>query len=372
MYKSFVSCLFALCLISLSRQARAQGLKDMLGESFLIGVAVSGGEIGGNHPETSAVITRHFNSIVAENCMKAGPIHPEPDRYRWEEVDQVVRFGVEHGMAVIGHCLVWHSQAPHWFFTDGEGKEVCRDTLIRRMRDHIHAVVGRYRGLVRGWDVINEAFNDDGTLRQTPYLRIIGPEYFELAFRFAHEADPDAELYYNDYSMALPAKRDAVCRLVRDLQAKGCRIDAVGMQSHLGLNYPDLGEYEKTMQALIDCGVKVQITELDVSVLPNPWDFHGADVNQQFNYEQRLNPYTEGLPDSVYQQFEQRYLDLFALYRRYRQHILRVTLWGLDDGGSWLNGFPIRGRTNYPLLFDRQLNAKPVVGKIMQMFEEVP
>ena len=346
----------------------AQTLKSALSPHFLIGVAVNSATLRDGSPEAD-LVSRHFNSIVAENCMKAGPIHPREDRYQWEEADQTVLFGTRHGMAVIGHCLVWHSQAPGWMFKDNEGQEVSRDTLISRMRRHIHTVVSRYRGLIRGWDVVNEAINDDGTLRASPYLRIIGPEYIELAFRFAHEADPDAELYYNDYSMALPAKRETACRLVRQLKQQGCRIDAVGMQSHLGLTYPDLDEYERTMQALIDCGVKVQVTELDVSVLPNPWDFHGADIAQHFDYDQAMNPYTEGLPDSVYQQLEDRYLQLFRLYRRHERDLLRVTLWGLSDAHSWLNGFPIHGRTNYPLLFDRQLRPKPVVEKIIQYFD---
>lgn len=357
-------------LMLLGAGASAQGLKDAARNRFLVGVCVEGNEIYERRPQAETLITRHFNSIVPGNCMKHQFIHPERDRYNWRDADQTVRYGKERGMAVIGHCLVWHSQVSPWMFVDETGKEVTRDTLIRRLHDHIHTVVSRYRGLVHGWDVINEAINDDGSLRETPYLRIIGPEYFEMAFRFAHEADPDVELYYNDYSMALPAKREAVCRLVRDLRAKGCRIDAVGMQSHLGLTYPDLADYEKSILALSDCGVNVMVTELDVSVLPNPWDFQGADVNQNFEYSERMNPYTAGLPDSVYQRLERRYMNLFDIYRRHADRITRVTFWGFDDGSSWLNGFPIHGRTNYPLLFDRQLQPKPVVEKIIRLLED--
>ena len=359
-------CLTALMLI-LCPTLGAQGLKDVAQGKFLLGVEVEHNEIWERRPLADSLIRQHFNSIVPGNCMKHQIVHPEQNRYNWRDADQTVSYGTQRGMAVIGHCLVWHSQVAPWMFVDAKGQEVSRDTLIQRMRQHIHTVVGRYRGLIHGWDVINEAFNDDGTMRQTPYLRIIGPDYFELAFRFAHEADPDVELYYNDYSMALPAKREAVCRLVRDLKAKGCRIDAVGMQSHLGLDYPSLKDYERSIEALAAEGVKVMITELDVSVLPNPWDFHGAEISQNFEYSERMNPYREALPDSVYEKLEQRYLALFDIYRRHADQITRVTFWGLDDGSSWLNGFPIHGRTNYPLLFDRKLQAKPVVEKLIKL-----
>jgi endo-1,4-beta-xylanase len=191
----------------------------------------------------------------------------------------------------------------------------------------------------------------------------------EIAFRAAHEADPGAELYYNDYSLSNPAKRDAVCRLVRRLKSKGVRIDAVGMQSHNGLDYPDLSAYEASIDSFAACGVKVMVTELDLNVLPSPKGFSGARIEQDFEYHKRLNPYPEALPDSIYRKFEQRYLELFSIYRRHRHQMSRITLWGISDRDSWLNDFPVHGRTNYPLFFDRNYAEKPVVSKIIELWE---
>lgn len=347
-------------------------MKDVLGKYFLIGTAINVNQAYERNPEATKAITDNFNAIVPENCMKGEEIHPEENRYFWDDADRTVKFAEDHDMVIIGHCLVWHSQAPRWMFTDKEGKTVSREVLIDRMYHHITEVVGRYKGKIKGWDVVNEAFNDDGTYRETPYYKIIGPDYFELAFKFAHAADPDAELYYNDYSMANPKKREAVVKLVKDLKAKGCRIDAVGMQSHNGLDYPDLTEYEKTIQALVAAGVKVQFTELDLNVLPNPHQFHngGAEISQNYEYQKALNPFVKGLDKKTQKLYNERYLAFFKLYKKYAADIERVTLWGVDDGSSWLNDWPVRGRTNYGLLIDRNYKVKPVVNDIIKLFEE--
>ena len=350
--------------------AQGQTLKEAATGQFLIGAAVNTDVVWERDTPAADIVKRHFNSIVAENCMKAAEIHPEEHRYAWADADQTVKFGQDNGMAVIGHCLVWHSQAPSWMFCDGQGKRVGREVLIDRMYHHITDVVTRYKGRVKGWDVINEALNDDGSYRHTPYLDIIGPDYFVLAFRFAHAADPDAELYYNDYSLDQPRKREGVVRLVKMLKDAGCRIDAVGMQSHVGLGYPDLGEYEKSIQAFIASGVKVQFTELDMNVLPNPQGFSGAAIEQSSAYRHQVDPYRKGLPKKVERQFTERYLDFFRLYKKYAQHVNRVTLWGVYDQTSWLNGWPVPGRTNYPLFFDRQHKANPVVKKVVKLLND--
>ena len=210
---------------------------------------------------------------------------------------------------------------------------------------------------------------DNGSFRNSHYYRLLGEEFIEIAFRAAHEADPDAELYYNDYSMGQPAKREAVCKLVKKLKAKGLRIDGVGMQSHNGLDYPNLAEYEKSIDAFAACGVKVMITELDMNVLPNPEGFGGADIAQNFELQKRFNPYTEGLPAAKQKEVDQRWLDLFKIYYKHRDQISRINLWGVSDGGSWLNGWPIKGRTNYPLLFDRQYKEKPVINEIIKLYK---
>lgn len=345
-----------------------QGLKDVLGGDVLVGVALNVRQSSGQVPEATAVVRKHFNSIVAENCMKSGLLQPEEGRFYFGAADSLMQFATDNGLTVIGHCLVWHSQAPSWMFTGKDGQPVSRKVLIKRMQNHIRKVVRHYKGRVRGWDVVNEAIEDDGSFRKSPYYNIIGEDFIEIAFRTAHEADPDAELYYNDFSMATPAKRDAVCRMVRRLRAKGVRIDAVGMQSHCGLDYPRLDLYEAAIDSFAACGVKVMATELDVNVLPNPKGFGGAAIDQNFEYRKQLNPYTEALPDSIYRCLEQRYIDLFGIYRRHRHQMSRITLWGVSDLESWLNDFPVHGRTNYPLLFDRHYREKPVVRKIMELW----
>ena len=344
-------------------------MKDVLGKHFLIGAAINVDQASGRDSIGAEIIAAHFNQVTPENCMKQEVVAPKQGEYFFDDADQFVKFAEDHGVKAIGHCLVWHSQAAPWFFTDAKGKTVSRDTLVQRMHDYISTVVGRYKGRIHGWDVINEAFEDDGSMRKTPYLEIIGPDYFELAFKFAHEADPNVELYYNDYSMAKPAKREAVCRLVRDLKAKGCRIDGVGMQSHNGTDYPDLSDYETTIDSLAANGVKVMITELDLNMLPNPEEFGGADISQNFEYQEKMNPYVNGLDSVAQQLFDERYLSFFDIYSRHREQIGRVTLWGVSDATSWLNGWPIPNRTNYPLLFDRAYQPKPIIEKIIQMFE---
>lgn len=346
-------------------------LKDVLGEYFLVGVAMNTDQINGTDSLAQEVVLQNFNAIVAENCMKQEVLAPEPDRYNFADADRLVEWGTTHGLTVTGHTLVWHSQTAPWFFTDSEGKELTREALLERMQQYIATVVGRYKGKVLGWDVVNEAFEDDGALRETPYLRIIGPDYIEMAFQFAHEADPDAELYYNDYSMAKPGKRKAVCQLVDSLKAKGLRIDAVGMQSHNGTDYPELAEYETTMDSLAARGVKINISELDLNMLPNPEHFGGgAEVSEDFAYQERMNPYRNGLDSVAQQTFDDRYMAFFDIYRRHKSQIARVTLWGVADHNSWLNDWPIKGRTSYPLLFDRNYQPKPVVQKIIRLFTQ--
>lgn len=364
---ALVTLVMAVACMS-ARAGNGGTLRTSVGRQMLIGAAVEPYQLQNDTTAWAQLLANQFNAVVGANCMKADALQPHEGEFRWAAADAMVSFAQRHDMAVIGHCLVWHSQCPRWMFRDADGSAVSRDNLIRRMRRHIHTVVGHFRGRVRGWDVVNEAIGDDGQLRPTPYLQIIGPEYISLAFRFAHEADPEAELYYNDYSMANPRKRAAVCRLIRSLRAEGLRIDAVGMQSHNGLNYPSLSEYETTIDSLAACGVRVMITELDINVLPNPHNFGGADISQHFQADARYNPYTGGLPQEVAGQLTRRYMDFFNIYYRHRHQISRINLWGVSDADSWLNNFPIHGRTNYPLLFDRSLRPKPAVAQIIQLF----
>jgi len=358
-------------LAALPIAGAAQTLKETLGTQFLIGAAVDTTVTRGHNAPVEALVCEQFNSIVAENCMKGEEIHPEENRYYWDDADRTVQFAEEHNLSLTGHVLIWHSQPPKWMFTHENGDTVSRYVLIDRMYHHIMSVAGRYKGHVKGWDVVNEVLNDDGTFRQSPYYKIIGPDFVELAFRFAREADPEAELYINDYSLAKPAKRAAMCRLVRELQAKGCRVDAVGMQSHNGYDYPDLDEWEASIDSFAALGVKVMMTEMDVNMLPNPKSFGGAEISQKYDFEKQFDPYAKGLTREAKKLFDERYTKMFDIILRHRKDIARVTFWGASDANSWLNDWPIKGRTNYPLLFDRQLKAKPVVKKIIKMYDEI-
>ena len=344
-------------------------LQSTLGKHFLIGVAVDTRLPAGQDPAAEAVVKEQFNQVVAENCMKGEENHPEVNRFDFTDGDKLVDWAERNGKTVIGHCLVWHSQPPKWMFTDANGKTVSREVLIGRMYNHIMTVVTHYKGKIKGWDVVNEAFEDDGSYRKSPYYNIIGPEFIELAFQFAHEADPNVELYYNDYSTSKPGKREAICKLVRSLKSKGLRIDAVGMQSHNGHNYPDYAEYEKSIEAFAAEGVKVMMTELDVNMLPNPEGFGGAEVSQNFELQAKYNPYVKGLDKKAQKLFNQRYLDLFKIIERHKDIISRVTFWGVNDGHTWLNDWPIKGRTNYPTLIDRNNQLKPVVKEVEKLFE---
>ena len=341
-------------------------LKEALAGKFYIGTALNADQITGKDTASVRVIKEQFSAIVAENCMKSGPIHPRENEYDFALADQFVEFGVQNDLVVTGHTLVWHSQAPRWMFTDSLGVNVSKELLISRMKEHITTVVGRYKGKIKGWDVVNEAIEDDGSFRKTKYYEILGEDYIRMAFEFAHEADPDAELYYNDYSMALPGRRNGVVEMVKKLQALGVKIDGIGMQCHIGLDHPEISEFEKSVEAFKALGVKVMITEMDISVLPWPDYNVGAEISKSFEYQKSLNPYEEGLSDSISIALEKRYLDFFRLFLKHKDAITRVTLWGVSDGQSWKNNFPVRGRTDYPLLFDRNLQPKPVVKKIIE------
>lgn len=345
-------------------------LREALEGKFLIGTAVNERQITGKDPEGAALIARQFSAIVAENCMKSQSVHPQEGRYDFSLADRFVELGEKNGQTVIGHTLIWHSQLPHWFCTDEQGNNVSPDVLKKRMKEHITTVVGRYKGRVKGWDVVNEAIEDDGSFRKSKFYQILGEEYIPLAFQYAHEADPDAELYYNDYSMALPGKRAGVVRLVKELKRRGLRIDAVGMQAHIGMEWPSTEEFEKSMLAFAGAGVKVMITELDLTALPAPNPNIGAEVSASFEYQRSMNPYPEGLPKEVEEAWNRRMESFFALFLKHKDIVSRVNLWGATDNDSWRNNWPMRGRTDYPLLFDRNYQPKAVVDFIIQKAQE--
>lgn len=339
-------------------------LKDALGDKFLIGTALNTRQSSGQDTNAVKVVKKHFNAIVAENCMKSEVLQPEEGRYDFRQADEFVKFGEDNGMTVTGHCLIWHSQCPRWFLVDKDGKNVSAEVLKQRMKEHITTVVSRYKGRILGWDVVNEAIMEDGSYRKSKFYEILGEEFIPLAFQYAHEADPDAELYYNDYNMHEPGKRATVVKLVNDLKKRGLRIDAVGMQGHVGMDYPDLSEFEASMEAYAATGAKVMITEFDMSALPTI--SRSANVADKVDFEKKtLNPYPDGLPDSVSLEWNARMETFMNLFIKHADYVTRVTAWGVSDRDSWKNNFPMRGRTDYPLFFDREYRPKPFVRKLI-------
>ena len=270
-------------------------------------------------------------------------------------------------MFIVGHTLVWHNQTPKWVFHDDRGNPLAHDALLLRMSNHIFTVVGRYKGKIGGWDVVNEAVDDDGTLRKSEWEKIIGPDYIIKAYQFAHEADPQAQLYYNDYSLENEAKRNGAIALVRKLQAAGIPIAGVGLQGHYKMDWPSPAQVDETIDTFARLGVKVIITELDLDVLPPATGSQAAEVSLNFALQAKLNPYTNGLPDAVQQQLAKRYADLFRVFVKHKDSVSRVTLWGVTDADSWLNNWPVRGRTAYPLLFNRDGVPKLAFDAVIQV-----
>lgn len=365
----FVVILTASCSIKKS-QLSSETLKEALKGKFLIGVAINADQAAGKDTAAIKIVKQQFNSISPENCMKSEVIHPQEDKFDFTQADQFVKFGEDNNMFIVGHTLIWHSQTPPWFFVDKDGKDVSRDVLIERMKKHISTIVGRYKGRVKSWDVVNEAINDDGSWRQSKFYKIIGEDYIRLAFEFAREADPNALLCYNDYSMANPGKREGVIKMIKKLQKQGIKVDGIGMQGHLSMDFPTVDEEEKSIIAFSNLGVKVMITEMDLTVIPFPSQNVGADVSMKYEYKKEMNPYPVSLPDSVAKAWNNRMADFFRLFLKHHDKISRVTIWGVTDAQTWRNNWPIQGRKDYPVLFDRNYKAKPIVETIIRDAKE--
>lgn len=342
-------------------------LKGALKGKFYIGTALNVTQIHGKDTASINIVKNEFDAIVAENCMKSMFLQPKEGEFFFEDADKFVEFGEQNNLYITGHCLIWHSQAPSWFFVDNDGKDVSAEVLKQRMKAHITTVVSRYKGRIKGWDVVNEAIMEDGSYRKSKFYTILGEEFIPLAFQYAHEADPEAELYYNDYNEWHKGKRETIINLIKSFKEKNIRIDAVGMQGHFGMDGPSLEEYQATIDDYTSTGVKVMVTELDLSALPSPRRNTGANISDIEAYNQKMNPYTTGLPDSVSVAWTERMGSFFKLFIDNKEKITRVTLWGVSDVDSWKNDFPMKGRTDYPLLFDRQYKAKPVVQEIIKM-----
>ena len=358
-----VAAVLAFVSGKVNAQSEPASLKDVYRPFLMIGTAVNPRNY--TEPAQARLVQRHFKVLTPENAMKWDSLQPRPGEFQFAEADRLVEFARRNNMYVVGHTLVWHSQTPRWVFEEAPGKPASRELLLKRMREHITAVLGRYKGKVQAWDVVNEALEEDGTLRNSPWRRIIGDDFIERAFEYARQADPAAALYYNDFRLEVPSKCAGAIGIVKRLKKAGLRIDGVGIQGHVNLTNPTVAEQEAAIVAIHQAGVKAMITELDVDVLPGRKGWGDADIQRREAADAALDPYRTELPANIQRQLADRYAELFRMYLKNRDKLNRVTLWGLSDGDSWLNGFPIGGRTNHPLLFDRSLRAKPALQAVL-------
>ncbi len=368
-YFVYLSILFLLTSNSVNRTNfagcntdKSNSLKDAYKNDFLIGTALNTNQIEEKDAQAAKLIPQQFNAITPENIMKSEIIHPAWDRYDFDMADKLVAYGKKYNIKINGHTLIWHSQLPSFVRNIKS-----TDSLNMFFENHINTVAKRYDGKVFSWDVVNEALEEDGSMRKSIFYEKLGADFVTKAFELAQKAAPNTELYYNDYNIEQPKKRAGAIALIKKIQAKGIRIDGVGIQGHWRAYNIPLKEIENSINEYAALGIKVMFTELDLGVLPNPWDSDAADVNQKAVYSEKMNPYSKGLPDSVQQKFTKGYEDLFKLFLKYKDKIGRVTFWGVNDSQSWLNDWPIRGRTNYPLLFDRNFNPKPAFYSIINL-----
>tara|TARA_R110002012_G_scaffold178506_1_gene343657 strand:+ start:174 stop:1307 length:1134 start_codon:yes stop_codon:yes gene_type:complete len=357
--------------------AQDQGLKNTFADSFKMGVAVNQDIVTGKNAAAQSIIAKQFNTVTLENAMKAEVIYPQQGKVDFSGADAFIDFAKQNNMFTVGHTLVWHNQTPDWFFTNSKNEPNTPAEQLEQMRKHIELVAGRYKNKVDAWDVVNEVIADDGSYRPTVWVNRVGDgdTMVKAAFKYAQQYSPNTELYYNDFNAWRPEKRDGIIRMIKMLQKEGIRIDGIGIQAHWGLNFPKMQYIEQAIDAYAALGIKVMITELDIDVLPltKEGQITGTDMMKpQFQleeFETYLDPYKNGLPSDVEAQLNARYKALFELFYAKRDKIDRVTFWGLHDGMSWKNDYPIPNRTNYPLLWDRNLNPKPVIKTITEVVQ---
>ncbi|WP_350585791.1 endo-1,4-beta-xylanase [Pseudoalteromonas sp. RB2-MNA-CIBAN-0110] len=358
-------------------QDPAPALKNTFADSFKMGVAVNQDIVTGKNAAAQSIIAKQFNTVTLENAMKAEVIYPQKGKVDFSGADAFIDFAKQNNMFTVAHTLVWHNQTPDWFFTNSKNEPNTPAQQLEQMRKHIELVAGRYKNKVDAWDVVNEVIADDGSYRPTVWVNRVGDgdTMVKAAFKYAQQYSPNTELYYNDFNAWRPEKRDGIIRMIKMLQKEGIRIDGIGIQAHWGLNFPKMQYIEQAIDAYAALGIKVMITELDIDVLPltKEGQITGTDMMKpQFQleeFETYLDPYKNGLPSDVEAQLNARYKALFELFYAKRDKIDRVTFWGLHDGMSWKNDYPIPNRTNYPLLWDRNLNPKPVIKTIAEVVQ---
>ena len=318
-----------------------------------------------DRPADWPLLTAQFGMVTPENCMKPDALQRQSGQWRFEQADRFVEFARSKDLKVVGHCLVWakDDRTPPWFYLDGD-KPASKEVLLARMKAYIDSVVGRYRGKIAMWDVVNEALGDGkGYLRESGWTRACGEEFIAKAFEYAHAADPEALLIYNDYNNELDGKRDQMLKLLADLRARRAPVHAIGLQGHYEIDRVPYEALEKTLLALRAAGIKAVVSELDIDVIPRGrWWADGGKYRDELA---KVNPYADGCPPEILARQAEQYAKLFALFRRYPDVIIRVSFWNLHDGQSWLNGFPWK-RVNHPLLFDRQGQPKPAYHSVLQ------
>ena len=329
-------------------------ISDAFKDSFRIGTA---GDFPARYSgQELEVAAEHFNAVTPENCMKPERIHPEENTWRFEQPDALVEWATDNKMSVHGHTLVWHAQTGDWFFRDGD-----REVVTQRVNDHINTLVGRYKGKVHSWDVVNEAINDGGNqetgqtenLRNSKWLQTLGPEFLTLAFKFAHDADPDAILYYNDYNIESGPKHDSSMVLLKRLLKDGAPIHAVGIQGHWRTGSVPYDDIDKAISDYASLGLKVSITELDVTIRGESGGQFGRGIaGRRFGNSEP--PSVEDLNAQA-----EAYAKLFAIFSKHKKVIERVTFWGLNDRRTWRFG-------QHPLIFDANNNPKPAYAAIVK------
>ena len=332
---------------------------------FYLGAAINENTILGLDPKSATIVNSEFNTITPENSLKWMFIQPNPNKFNFKAADKYVEMGLKNNMYIVGHALVWHAQLADFMQNIDNSAEA-----RKHVDNHINRLVSRYKGKIDAWDVVNEAFEEDGSLRASVFYKNMGENYIEEVFRITEKADPDADLIYNDYNLYKPEKRAAVLKMVKNFKSNGTKINGVGVQAHWDLKSPSLEEIEQIILDIHAEGVSVSFTELDISVLPNPWEMVGAEVTQNFSKfegDPKMNPYPNGLPDAVQEKLAKRYQDIFNLFVKHSDKINRVTFWGVMDKHSWLNDWPIKGRTNYPLLFDRDYQPKVAYERLLSV-----
>ena len=360
-----IVCLIGCNNILSEKSNKYRSLSNHFKNHFHLGAAINENTILGNDNKSKEIVVSEFNSITPENSLKWMFIQPLPGKFDFKVSDKYVNIGSKNDMYTVGHALIWHAQLAE-FMQNIDNKE---ETLFH-VKNHINTLMNRYKGKIDAWDVVNEAFEEDGSFRESVFYKNLGQNYIEDVFVLAAKVDPEADLIYNDYNLYKIEKRLAVINMVNKFKANGIKIDGVGVQAHWDLNTPSINEIENIILDFHKTGILVSFTELDISVLPNPWEMVGAEVNQNFSKfegDPKMNPYPNELPNNIQDKLAKRYEDIFKLFLKHSDKINRVTFWGVIDKYSWLNDWPIKGRTNYPLLFDKDYKSKKAYYKLLEL-----